>query len=114
MQGSCCRQWCRPRQVRLQTGAGGPYHGALDCTQKTVAREGVRGLYRGMAGMVLLALPRFAFIFHTNALGKKIYNGMESKTSTRVDFGEVLFAGIFSQLFIVPLLVAPVERIKVK
>ena len=50
-----------------------PYSGAFDCVFKMVSVEGFRSLYRGMGGMVYLALPRFALIFHANALGKKIY-----------------------------------------
>ena len=50
-----------------------PYTGAVDCVFKMVSVEGFRSLYRGMGGMVYLALPRFALIFHANALGKKIY-----------------------------------------
>ena len=50
-----------------------PYSGAFDCVYKMVSVEGFRSLYRGMGGMVYLALPRFAVIFHANALGKKIY-----------------------------------------
>ena len=50
-----------------------PYTGAVDCVYKMVSAEGFRSLYRGMGGMVYLALPRFAIIFHANALGKKIY-----------------------------------------
>jgi len=111
-------------KVRLQTmtlsGASvRPYTGSVDCAFKMVSVEGFRSLYRGMGGMVYLALPRFALIFHANALGKKIYRsivGNKSHTpskSSGIDIRETLFGGIFSQLAIVPLLVVPLERVKV-
>jgi len=111
-------------KVRLQTmtmsGASArPYTGAVDCVFKMVSVEGFRSLYRGMGGMVYLALPRFALIFHANAFGKKFYrssfghkNHTPSKSST-MDIKETLFGGVFSQLAIVPLLVVPLERVKV-
>lgn len=111
-------------KVRLQTmtlsGASvRPYSGAFDCVYKMISVEGFRSLYRGMGGMVYLALPRFAVIFHANALGKKIYRSSVSNKShnpsksSAIDIRETIFGGIFSQIAIVPLLVVPLERVKV-
>lgn len=75
-----------------------------------------------MAGMVGLALPRFALIFYSNAWGKRLYSYLTESgspphklvgTGDTFNIKEVLFAGLFSQLLIVPLLVAPLERVKV-
>lgn len=89
-----------------------PYHGALDCIRKIIHQDGFWGLYRGMGGMVYLALPRFALIFYGNAMGKNIYKNYHG-SEPGFDLKEVIFAGLFSQLFIVPSLVVPLERIKV-
>ena len=74
---------------------------------------------------------RFALIFYANAWGKKIYDARASSTArlggsvstrvnalsgsdaTRVDIRRAVFGGVFSQLLIVPLMVAPIERVKV-
>jgi solute carrier family 25 carnitine/acylcarnitine transporter 20/29 len=41
-------------KVRLQTTAltGQHYNGMYDCASKTIAREGVRGLYKGMSAPI--------------------------------------------------------------
>jgi solute carrier family 25 carnitine/acylcarnitine transporter 20/29 len=85
-----------------------PYSGGIDCFSKTVSSEGFLSLYRGMGGMVYLALPRFAIIFYANALGKRIYGSLVGCQTSKgvkrekVDLKETLFAGAFSQLAVVP------------
>lgn len=84
-----------------------------------IAREGLMSLYRGMAGMIYLALPRFAIAFHGNALGRNLYaahvsgSGTVVVDPTELNYPEILAGGLFSQLVIVPCLVTPLERVKI-
>ena len=48
-----------------------------------------------------------------SSVGNKGHTHSSSKPSS-IDLGETLFGGVFSQLAIVPLLVVPLERVKVK
>ena len=84
-------------------------------SRSIIATEGVLALYRGMAGMIYLALPRFAIAFHGNAFGKNLYSDFfsTSKDPSVLNYPEILFGGLFSQLFIVPGLVTPLERVKI-
>lgn len=48
-------------KVKLQTS--NDYSGALDCVRKTLAKEGLRGLYRGMLTPLIFVTPLFATCF---------------------------------------------------
>jgi len=48
-------------KVRLQTST--QYKGALDCFKQTVAKEGIRGLYKGMLSPLIGITPVFAISF---------------------------------------------------
>jgi len=100
-------------KTRLQTAAAGTYTGGLDVVKKTLARDGLRGMYRGMGPPIVSITPMFAISFWAYDLGKKIvYAATPNRTSTTLTTGELAFAGFFSA---VPttLVAAPAERIKV-
>lgn len=91
-----------------------PYSGSLDCIKKILLHEGgVKGLYRGMAGPLLLSTPRFALIFQGNAIGLKLFGHNGENNTKKPTYAQIMAAGAFSQLAVVPLVVAPCERIKV-
>lgn len=57
-------------KVRLQTST--QYSSMRDCFQKTIARDGLRGLYRGMATPIVGITPIFAVCFWGYKVGKDI------------------------------------------
>ncbi|VDP23326.1 unnamed protein product [Schistosoma margrebowiei] len=98
--GACCIAIGHPFdtiKVRLQTmphvtsGTAPMYYGTFDCVKKTVAADGVFGLYKGMGAPIAGVAPVFAICF----FGKH----------------EIWFAGMFSGIFSTAIL-APGERIK--
>jgi len=100
-------------KVRLQTAPAGTYNGAMDVVRKTLARDGVKGMYRGMGPPLVGVTPIFALSFWAYDLGKKIvYSATPDRVSPKLSTGELAFAGFFSA---VPttLVAAPAERIKV-
>jgi len=48
---------------RMQTDFNKQYSGTLDCTRKIVAKEGVRGLYKGFGVALIRAFPANAACF---------------------------------------------------
>ncbi|TIC08239.1 hypothetical protein E3Q16_00166 [Wallemia mellicola] len=104
-------------KVRLQTAAPGQYKGAIDVVKQSIARDGLRGLYKGVLPPLVGVTPIFALSFWSYDLGKKIVFGSRSEASNKergstLTTGELAFAGFFSA---VPttLVTAPVERVKV-
>jgi len=67
-------------KVRLQTmplpkpGEKPMYTGMWNCVVKTVKREGVFGLYKGMGAPLVGVSPIFALSFFGNDFGKKLQN----------------------------------------
>jgi len=100
-------------KVRLQTAPQGTYAGALDVVKKTLARDGLKGMYRGMGPPLVGVTPIFAISFWSYDLGKKIvYSVTPDRASPGLSIPELAFAGFFSA---VPttLVAAPAERVKV-
>lgn len=50
-------------KVRLQTAEKGVYTGALDVAKKSLARDGFKGLYRGVTAPIIGVTPMFAVSF---------------------------------------------------
>lgn len=101
-------------QVRLQTqpkprpGESALYRGTLDCFKKTLAKEGVLGLYKGMAAPIIGVTPMFAVCFFGFGLGKKL----QQKTPDDVlTYPQLFAAGMLSGVFTTAIM-APGERIK--
>jgi len=100
-------------KTRLQTAPAGTYKGAIDVVKQTLARDGLKGMYRGMGPPLIGVTPIFAISFWGYDLGKKIvYAATPDRPSTTLSVGELAFAGFFSAIP-ATLLAAPAERIKV-
>ncbi|KAG8922655.1 hypothetical protein FRC02_011697, partial [Tulasnella sp. 418] len=100
-------------KTRLQTAPAGTYTGAIDVVKKTLARDGLKGMYRGMGPPLVGVTPIFAISFWGYDLGKKIvYAATPNRSSPTLSTAELAFAGFFSA---VPttLVAGPAERIKV-
>ncbi|KAG1220014.1 hypothetical protein G6F35_007019 [Rhizopus arrhizus] len=100
-------------KVRLQTSEG-LYKNTFDCFKQIIKKDGVFGLYRGMATPFASITPIFAVSFWSYDLGKKICYAARPSTSAdkHLSLAEITFAGAFSA---VPttLFMAPSERVKV-
>ncbi len=100
-------------KTRLQTAAEGTYTGGLDVVKKTLAKDGVKGMYRGMGPPLVGVTPIFALSFWSYDMGKKlVYSFTPSRTNPALSLPELAFAGFFSA---VPttLVAGPAERVKV-
>ncbi|CAL8366848.1 unnamed protein product [Lota lota] len=101
-------------KVRLQTqpkASSGQlllYRGTYDCFHKTVAKEGVLGLYKGMGVPLASAAPMMAISFFGFGLGKQLQQGKSGNALTPVQiFLSGCLAGVLTTV-----IVAPGERIK--
>ncbi|EGO05187.1 hypothetical protein SERLA73DRAFT_44724 [Serpula lacrymans var. lacrymans S7.3] len=100
-------------KTRLQTAAPGAYTGALDVVRKTLARDGVTGLYRGMVPPLLGVTPIFAVSFWAYDASKRlIFSFTPNRTSESLSTAELATAGFLSAIP-ATLVTAPVERAKV-
>ncbi|KAJ2919312.1 hypothetical protein MD484_g1155, partial [Candolleomyces efflorescens] len=100
-------------KTRLQTAPAGTYTGAVDVVKKTVAKDGIRGLYRGIVPPLLGVTPIFAVSFWAYDASKKLILAVTpERTSQALSIPELATAGFLSA---VPttLVTAPVERAKV-
>lgn len=101
-------------KVRLQTmpipkaGELPLYTGTYDCIKKTVAKEGVRGLYKGMGAPLVGVAPIFAISFMGYGVGKQIFGPPKGE---RFTVAQYFAAGAFSGIFTTSIM-APGERIK--
>ncbi|XP_075216750.1 congested-like trachea protein [Lycorma delicatula] len=102
-------------KVRLQTmprpepGKPPLYTGTYDCARKTIAKEGVRGLYKGMGAPIAGVAPIFAISFFGFGVGKRIFQSADNDVLTPL---QLFYAGAFSGIFTTSIM-APGERIKV-
>ncbi|CAG8543412.1 20261_t:CDS:2 [Dentiscutata erythropus] len=100
-------------KVRLQTAPEGTYNGTVDVVKKTVAKDGLRGLYRGMGPPLVGITPIFAISFWSYNLSKQIvYALTPNRKSQELSILEYTIAGALSA-GPTTLVMAPVERIKV-
>ena len=101
-------------KVRLQTmpkpaaGQKPLYAGTIDCFAKIVRKEGLVGLYRGMAAPLTGVSPMFAVCFFGYGLGKKI---QQKDERTELNLFQIFNAGMISALFTTAIM-TPGERIK--
>ncbi|XP_076240405.1 carnitine/acylcarnitine carrier protein colt, mitochondrial isoform X2 [Calliopsis andreniformis] len=83
------------------------YNGTLDCARKTIAKEGIRGLYKGMGAPLCGVAPIFAISFYGFGLGKKLIRQHDEELTPLQLFAAGAFSGIFTTI-----IMAPGERIK--
>nr|KAF6311197.1 solute carrier family 25 member 20 [Myotis myotis] len=84
------------------------YSGTFDCFRKTLMREGVRGLYRGMAAPIIGVTPMFAVCFFGFGLGKKL---QQKHPEDVLSYPQLFAAGMLSGVFTTGIM-TPGERIK--
>lgn len=100
-------------KVRLQTATPGTYNGAMDVVKQTIARDGFKGLYRGVAAPLVGVTPMFAISFWGYDLGKRIVSATsETGTNGELSIAQISAAGFISALPMTAV-AAPFERIKV-
>ncbi|KAF2885701.1 hypothetical protein ILUMI_20474 [Ignelater luminosus] len=101
-------------KVRLQTmpipkaGESPLYKGTWDCLKKTVTKEGVLGLYKGMGAPLVGVAPIFAISFMGYGVGKQIFGPPQGE---HYRIPHYFAAGAFSGIFTTSIM-APGERIK--
>ncbi|XP_053499771.1 mitochondrial carnitine/acylcarnitine carrier protein isoform X1 [Ictalurus furcatus] len=101
-------------KVRLQTQPKAScsqyvlYTGTLDCFRKTLSREGVLGLYKGMGAPLAGVAPMMAVSFFGFGLGKQL---LQSDPSVPITSAQTFLAGMLAGVF-TTVIVAPGERIK--
>lgn len=101
-------------KVRLQTQPKAScaqyvlYTGTYDCFRKTVSKEGILGLYKGMGAPLAGVAPMMAISFFGFGLGKQLQQTDPHKPLTHTQiFLSGCLAGVFTTV-----IVAPGERIK--
>ncbi|KAF3697402.1 Mitochondrial carnitine/acylcarnitine carrier protein Carnitine/acylcarnitine translocase [Channa argus] len=101
-------------KVRLQTqpkascGQYVLYTGAYDCFRKTVSKEGILGLYKGMGAPLAGVAPMMAINFFGFGLGKQLQQTDPGKPLTNT---QIFLSGSLAGFF-TTVVVAPGDRIK--
>lgn len=74
-------------KVRLQTS--NQYKGLADCFRQTIAKDGLRGLYRGMTAPLIGVTPMFALSFWSYDVGQNIVMSFKKdKSDTKLSMLE--------------------------
>jgi len=97
-------------KVRLQTQPRDfpVYTGVIDCAKKTITKEGVRGLYKGMTAPIVGITPLYAVCFWGFNIGRKIQIKNSADVLTPLqNWNAGMVAGVFTTV-----IMAPGERIK--
>eukprot|EP01101_Sappina_pedata_P013455 TRINITY_DN9722_c0_g1_i1.p1 TRINITY_DN9722_c0_g1~~TRINITY_DN9722_c0_g1_i1.p1 ORF type:complete len:300 (+),score=126.03 TRINITY_DN9722_c0_g1_i1:22-900(+) len=97
-------------KVRLQTST--IYSGMADCVKKTIAQDGIKGLFRGMSAPLAGVTPIYAVCFWGYDVGKNLSRTFQKDKEAPLTIRQIMFAGAFSALP-TTLIMAPGERIKV-
>lgn len=101
-------------KVRLMTDSKGEYRGMMDCLRRTVAKDGLRGLYVGMGAPLLFITPIYAIDFWAFEVGKQLASRIEGSSKTeQVSTAGIMFAGAFAA-FPGTAVMVPGDLIKVK
>ncbi|XP_016336734.1 mitochondrial carnitine/acylcarnitine carrier protein-like [Sinocyclocheilus anshuiensis] len=95
-------------KVRLQTQECVVYRGTYDCLRKTVSKEGIFGLYKGMGVLLASVTPMMALNFFGFGLGKEL---LQRDRTVPITNTQIYLAGMLAGVF-TSVIVAPGERIK--
>ncbi|KAM9786263.1 mitochondrial carnitine/acylcarnitine carrier protein-like [Neosynchiropus ocellatus] len=100
-------------KVRLQTQPKASaqyvlYTGAYDCFRKTISKEGVLGLYKGLGAPLAGVAPMMAISFFGFGLGKQL---QQTDPGTPLTHTQIFLSGCLAGVF-TTVIVAPGERIK--
>lgn len=104
-------------KVRMQTmvvveGQPPAYSSAVDCAKKTIAKDGFRGLYKGMTAPLAGVSPIFAVCFWAYDLGKQLERSfLGLAPDAELSIPQIAVAGAFSAIPTTAIM-APGERIK--
>ncbi|XP_048879092.1 mitochondrial carnitine/acylcarnitine carrier protein isoform X1 [Brienomyrus brachyistius] len=99
---------CLQTQPRGTCSQNVMYRGTYDCFIKTVSREGLLGLYKGMAAPLAGVTPMMAISFFGFSLGKQL---QQPDPYTPLTHSQIYLAGMLAGTF-TTVIVAPGERIK--
>nr|POE74404.1 mitochondrial carnitine carrier [Quercus suber] len=99
-------------KVRLQTAESGVYNGAMDVVRRTIAKEGMRGLYAGISAPLVGTTPIFAVSFWGYGVGKNLVESFSTVVDGQYSVAQVCAAGAFSAVPMT-LVSSPVERVKI-
>ncbi|KAJ3340968.1 carnitine transporter [Entophlyctis luteolus] len=100
-------------KVRMQTAAPGQYSGLVDCFKQTIAKDGLRALYRGVSAPLIGVTPMWALSFWSYDLGQRIvYAATPARKTKEMNMLEFAFAGGFSG-WVTCIIATPMERVKV-
>jgi len=97
-------------KVRIQTS--NQYKGVMDCVRQTIAKDGAKGLYRGMTAPLVGVTPIFAVCFWGYDQGQKLVrwtSGM--KPNEQLSLLQIAIAGGYSAIP-TTIIMTPAERIK--
>jgi len=102
-------------KVRLQTmpeaipGKASLYSGTFDCAKKTIANEGFKGLYKGMAAPLIGVTPMYAVCFLGFGIGKQLQT--PKHPNGEYSLSQIFTSGLLAGVFTTGIM-APGERIK--
>ncbi|KAL7508901.1 hypothetical protein ACHAXN_005984 [Cyclotella atomus] len=120
--GACCVMVGHPLdlvKVRMQTGGATAGSSVFGMLSNTLAKEGVRGLYRGVSAPLTAVTPMFAVSFWSYDMGQRMVTsygqwGMSPEEKARpynLSMAEICMAGAISAIPTTGIM-APSERIK--
>ncbi|XP_061758846.1 mitochondrial carnitine/acylcarnitine carrier protein isoform X2 [Nerophis ophidion] len=84
------------------------YTGTYDCFRKTVSKEGLLGLYKGMGAPLVGVAPMMAISFFGFGLGKQL---QQTDSGHPLTHAQIFLSGCLAGVF-TTVIVAPGERIK--
>ena len=59
--------------IHISTGKKPEFSGTFDCIRKTIAKDGVKGLYKGMAAPIYGVTPMYALCFLGYGVGQGVF-----------------------------------------
>ncbi|KAJ3053836.1 carnitine transporter [Rhizoclosmatium hyalinum] len=100
-------------KVKMQTTTN-QYKNMADCFKQTIAKQGVKGLYRGITSPLLGVTPMWALSFWSYEIGQRIAIAFRPSNESHypLTLAEIAFAGCCSSIP-TTIVTTPMERLKV-